>query len=145
MDFYLCSFTSEIPKHASPTDKSGKNRFGPEKHLFPPDRMSGIVPMLRMLKPFPMLGLKFKAGGNPWEKTEKKGRYRCKWKQITLWGEKERSPVKWEVEKRPSLVSFPCWPYLSSCHYLWQYFFGPVKICSVWWKGNLYQTECLVK
>jgi len=25
------------------------------------------------------------------------------------------------------------------------YFFGPVKFCSVWWKGSLYQTECLVK
>ena len=69
---------TEIPKHVGPTDKSGKNLFGPEKHLFPLDQMSGIVPMLRMLKPFPMLGLKFKAGGNPWEKTEKKGRYRCK-------------------------------------------------------------------
>jgi hypothetical protein len=25
------------------------------------------------------------------------------------------------------------------------YFFGPLKFCSVWWKGSLYQTECLVK
>ena len=72
MDFYLCSFTSEIPKHASPTDKSGKNRFGPEKHLFPSDRMSGIVPMLRMLKPFPMLGLKFTTGAIPGKKLKRK-------------------------------------------------------------------------
>jgi len=33
---------SEIPKHVGPTDKSGKNQFGPEKHWFPPDRLSGI-------------------------------------------------------------------------------------------------------
>jgi hypothetical protein len=45
--------------------QSGKNRFSPEKHWFPPDWMSGIVPMLRMLKPFPMLGLKFMAGAIP--------------------------------------------------------------------------------
>ena len=32
----------EIPKHAGPTDKSGKNLFGPEKHWFPPDQLSGI-------------------------------------------------------------------------------------------------------
>jgi hypothetical protein len=28
---------TEIPKHAGPTDKSGKNQFGPEKHWFPPE------------------------------------------------------------------------------------------------------------
>jgi hypothetical protein len=33
---------SEIPKHAGPTDKSGKTQFGLEKHWFPPDRLSGI-------------------------------------------------------------------------------------------------------
>jgi hypothetical protein len=37
----LLSF-SEIPKHAGPMDKSGKNQFGPEKHWFPPDRLSGM-------------------------------------------------------------------------------------------------------
>jgi hypothetical protein len=26
---------TEIPKHAGPTDKSGKNQFGPEKYWFP--------------------------------------------------------------------------------------------------------------
>jgi hypothetical protein len=34
--------------------------------------MSGIVPMLRMLKPFPMLGLKFMAGAIPGKKLKKK-------------------------------------------------------------------------
>ena len=33
---------TEIPKHAGPMDKSGKNQFGPEKYWFPPDRLSGI-------------------------------------------------------------------------------------------------------
>jgi hypothetical protein len=33
---------TEIPKHAGPTDKSGKNQFGPEKYWFPLDRLSGI-------------------------------------------------------------------------------------------------------
>jgi hypothetical protein len=32
----------EISKHAGPTDKPGKNQFGPEEHWFPPDRLSGI-------------------------------------------------------------------------------------------------------
>ena len=32
----------EIPKHVSPSDKSVKNQFGPEKHWFPPDQLSGI-------------------------------------------------------------------------------------------------------
>jgi hypothetical protein len=32
----------QIPKHAGPTDKSGKNKFSPKKHWFPLDRLSGI-------------------------------------------------------------------------------------------------------
>jgi hypothetical protein len=35
-------FGTEIPKHAGLTEKSGKNQFGPEKHWFPSDRLSGI-------------------------------------------------------------------------------------------------------
>ena len=53
---------TKIPKHVGPTDKSGKNRFDPEKYLLPLYQMSGIIPMLRMTKPFPMLDLKFMAG-----------------------------------------------------------------------------------
>jgi hypothetical protein len=34
--------------------------------------MSGIVPMLRMLKPFPMLGLKFTTGAIPGKKLKRK-------------------------------------------------------------------------
>ena len=63
---------TEIPKHVGPTDKSGKNLFGPEKHLFPLDQMSGNVPMLRMFKPFPMLVLKFKAGAIPGKKLKRR-------------------------------------------------------------------------
>jgi hypothetical protein len=36
--------------------------------------MSGIILMLRMLKPFLKVGLKVHGMSNPWEKTEKKGK-----------------------------------------------------------------------
>jgi hypothetical protein len=39
---YFSSDFAEIPKHAGPTDKSGKNQFGPKKHWFPPYRLSVV-------------------------------------------------------------------------------------------------------
>ena len=38
LQLYCGGRFSEIPKHAGPTDKFGKNQFGPVKHWFPPDR-----------------------------------------------------------------------------------------------------------
>jgi hypothetical protein len=38
-NYHTIMTTTEIPKHAGPMDKSGKNQFGPEKHWFTPDRL----------------------------------------------------------------------------------------------------------
>jgi hypothetical protein len=83
-------------RDVGPTNKSGNNRFGPEKHLFPPDRMSGIVPMLRMLNPFPMLGLKSWKERRDTDANESKQRYEEKRKDRQL-NEKWKTGRPWLV------------------------------------------------